>query len=234
MKNSDKFLSLYNKLDNHLRALEKSENYVSFSSIVNRLSKKRREVHQFKKQLFEYNDLRNAIVHERIDNRVIAEPNDFAVEEFEKIYKRITSPEMITRVCNHDVKRLQIDDMLVDALMLMQANDFSQIPIYDGKVFHDMLNTESITAWMKSSISDDLISLKETSVRDILSYKTNYKKTVFKSRKMNVYEVMAIYKKNVYEPKQIDAIIITHSGKKDEKPLTIITDFDIPLILEHF
>lgn len=234
MKNSDKFLSIYNKLDNYLRDLERTENYVSFSSIVNRLSKNRREVRQFKKKLFEYNDLRNAIVHERIDNMVIAEPNDFAVNDFERIYKKISSPDLITRVVNHHVKTLDIDDMLTDALIIMQENDFSQIPVYKGNEFIDMLNTEAITSWMKSSIAQEIVSITEMSIREILKHKSDYTKTVFKPRKINVYEIMDIYKKNVYEPKQIDAIIITHNGRKDEKPLTIITDFDIPLILEHF
>lgn len=234
MKNSDKFLSAYNKLDHFLRAMNHSENHVSFSSLVHRLSEKKRVIKQYKKQLSKYNELRNIIVHERLDGQVIAEPNDFALAEFEKICDNIMSPKSIHEVCQNKVRILQTNDMLTDALRLMKSNDYSQLPVYEDKKFVCMLNADTISAWLRSNIDDELVSITETNIAEVIKFRTTYKKTVIKSRRTNIYDILDIYKKNVYEPVQIDAILITHNGKDTEKPLAIITDEDIPMILSNF
>jgi predicted transcriptional regulator len=234
MKNSERFLSTFNKLDNFLGRFDGQGHHVSFSSNVHRLKKKNRAIRHYEKKLVEYNELRNAIVHDRIDGRVIAEPNDFAVNEFETIFKKISSPKKVIELCQGPVESLKMTDGISKALSLMKAYDYSQIPIYDERTFMGMLNAETITNWLSNSIKDDLISLSDTRIEQVLEHRKDYKKTIFKSRNVNVYELMELYKKNVYEPKQIDAIVITHNGKPYEKPLAIITDYDIPLILREY
>ncbi len=234
MKNSEIYLSTYNKLDNFLREIDDSPNYVGFTSLVKNLRHKHKMVSHFYKELLEYNDLRNAIVHERIDGKVIAEPNDFAVNEFTHIYESILSPKTIYDVCRHKVIKLRKKDNLSTALSMMTDNDFSQIPVYDKNSFIDMINYETISTWMVKHIQDNAINLKEVTVESVLEYNTNYRKTMFMPRNSDIYEILEVYKKNVNEPKQIDAIIVTHNGKLTEKPLTIVTDFDIPLLLKHF
>ncbi len=233
MKNSEVFLSTYNKLDNYLREQDKSPNYVGFSSLVHNLKRSHRMISHFSKELLEYNDLRNAIVHERIDGQVIAEPNDFCVKEFTHIYNNITSPQAVYDVCRNNVKTIRKTDSLSHALEIMSEKDFSQLPVYDKNSFVKMLNYETITSWMVKNMKDESILLSKVKVEDVLNYHSDYRKTVFLPRSSDIYEIIDVYKKNVNEPKQIDAIIITHNGKDTEKPLTIVTDFDISLILKH-
>lgn len=234
MNNSDQFLSIYNKLDNELRSMDHAENYVGFTSIVNRLSKSRKLIKHFRNQLLEYNDLRNAIVHERIDGRVIAEPNDYALKDFQRIYDRIVSPKLALDVCKGSVKSLKSESKLSAALNLMQKDNLSVIPIYDHGAFVEMLNAETITAWLKNNIRTDAVNLSDTLIKDVLSYRSDQKKTVLVSRNTSVFEIIDIYKKNVYEANQIDAILVTHNGKASEKPLGLIDDSDIPMILDGF
>lgn len=233
MKNSEVFLSTYNKLDNHLRKMDNAENYASFTSVVKRLKNNHRIIRHYHKKLIEYNELRNAIVHDRIDGTVIAEPNDFAVKDFGKIYDNISSPKQINEVCAHKVKCLNQKNKLIVALNLMKDHDYSQIPIYENKSFVGMLNAETITLWMAHQSSQEGINLSETKISEVLTYRNQYRKTIFKSRDSDIFEILNIYKNNVHEPKQIDAIVITHNGKPTEKPLTIVTDYDLPSILEH-
>lgn len=232
MKNSERFLSAFNQIDHHIREIDDSDKYVSFSSNIKRLQYNHRVIGHYYKELKEYNDLRNAIVHERIDGRVIAEPNDYAVEEIEMIHAKLLSPKSILTICKHKVHQLKSSDKLTTALRLMKKHNISQIPIFD-KEFVAMLNSDTISSWMSHSIKQDLISLSETLVSDVLTYKSDFRVTHFVSRDSSVHEILDLYKGNVNEPKQIDAIIITHSGKSSEKALSMITDYDIPLLLEH-
>jgi len=234
MKNSEVFLSTFNKLDDHLREMDNSTNHVSFSSVVNRLKKSNRTIRHYSRKLFEYNELRNAIVHDRIDGTVIAEPNDFAVKEFNEIYDKIAHPKMVYDVCERGVETLRKKDSLSRALKIMKDNDYSQIPIYDGKNFVGMLNAEVITSWLANNSQNDVVTITDTNIGHVLEHRSEYRKTIFKSRHSSLHEILDIYKKNADEAVQIDAIVITHNGKRSEKPLGIITDFDIPEILEQF
>jgi len=233
MKNSEIFLSTYNKLDHYLKNLDNSDHYRSFSSVLSRLKKSNKVVNHYEKKLKSYNNLRNAIVHERIDGKVIAEPNDYAVNDLNTIYMKITSPRNICDVCKHGIIKLNHKDSLTTALAVMTDNDFSQLPVYNGDVFVEMLNSETISSWMAHNIKQSLFSIGETIVNDVLHYKSNYRVTLFQSRNTSIYEILDLYKDNAYSSKQIDAIIITHSGKETEKPITIITDYDIPILLEN-
>jgi len=234
MKKSEEFLSVYNKTDHYLRTFDNTDKYVNFSTIVSRTADKNGVVKQYKKKLLEYNDLRNAIVHERIDGKVIAEPNQYALDDFKKIFTKISSPDLILSICNHKVKILDEGALLTEALMIMKQEDFSQIPIYRDNTFLCMLNSEIISSWLRNSIEEEMISIVETTVKEVIQFQVDNKKTIVKSRNINIYEIIDLYKKSAYEPLQIDAILITQNGKKNEKPLTIITDSDIPSILEHF
>ncbi|MBN2794656.1 MAG: CBS domain-containing protein [Clostridia bacterium] len=234
MKNSEVFLSTYNQLDNYLRSKAGAVNHVSFASIVNQVAERKGVVKYYKKHLIEYNELRNAIVHERIDGRVIAEPNDDAVAEFKSIYDKISSPKSITEICRHEVKILEQTASLAEALNLMKTHDFSQIPIYNEHHFVCMLNSETIASWLSNHLTTGQKELSNTKIEEVIKYKTQYKKTLIQSRKTNIYDIIKLYKENVYDPVQIDAILITHSGKVTEKPITIITDEDIPCILKAY
>jgi len=233
MKNSERFLSTYNKLDHYLKGLDQSDHYRSFSSVLNRLKKSHKVINHYEKKLKSYNNLRNAIVHERIDGTVIAEPNDYAVSDLNSIYMKISSPRSILDVCKHSITKLNHKDSLSTALTVMKENDFSQLPVYKGDVFVEMLNTETVSSWMAHNIKQGIVSIQETKVSDVLHFKSDYRVTLFQSRNASIYEILDLYKDNAYYSKQIDAIIITHNGKVTEKPITIITDYDIPILLEN-
>ena len=73
--NAERFLIAFTTLENEMNRRIKSDRYVSYSELVRRMSKIDRNYQRFQKHLEEFGDLRNAIVHDRIDGEVIAEPH---------------------------------------------------------------------------------------------------------------------------------------------------------------
>lgn len=89
--NSERFLETFNSIDKFLRrktGLNDRNN--SFSSVLDKASKSNSAVRNLKIDLQEFADLRNAIVHERTDGHVIAEPHEEVIIRLEKILKLIT------------------------------------------------------------------------------------------------------------------------------------------------
>lgn len=234
MSNANEFLSTFNKMEHFFKGLVEGESYTSFSSMIHMLKKSNTAIDHYGRKLREYNDLRNAIVHERIDGRIIAEPNEYAVKDFKFIYEKLTTPKKVTDICNHEVYSLSLKSKLSEALKVMGEKDFSQIPIYDDNRFVVMLNSDTICKWMYKVLSNDLIYISDTTVEDVVSHASEFRITLFRSKDTNVYDLIELFRDNIEKPKQIDAIIITHNGKKEDRPLAIITDYDIPALLENY
>jgi len=233
MSNSNEFLSTFNKLERHLKQQIDDGNHKPFYTLISILKNSNSHIRHYYLKLKEYGDLRNAIVHERIDGRVIAEPNNFAVTELNEIYEKITSPKKIVNISFHSVKLLSPSSKLSEALELMNKYDFSQVPIYDEKGFVAMLNSVTITNWMGTVMNGGPVDIPKTLIKEVLPHKRRSRVTLFRSRDIDVYELLEIYREYALKPERIDGIIITHSGKRKDKPLTIVTDHDILKLVEN-
>lgn len=233
MSNSAEFMNIFNKLEKYFKDQVDDGERRPFYSLISTLKHSNSNVRYYYVKLKEYADLRNAIVHERIDGRVIAEPNEYAIKELQLIYDKITTSPKVIEVCAHSVKTLSIRDNLSIALGLMNKHGFSQIPIYDeNRVYAGMLNSIAISCWMSAVMDDGLIDISKVIIKDVLSYARKSRVTLFKAKDLDVYEVLDVYKAYAILPERIDAIIITETGSESEEALTIVTDHDTLKMIE--
>ena len=72
MKNSRLFLNSFSEIENYLQRYTNTFKHESFTNLVNKASRTNSIVKQYKADLLELKDLRNAIVHERYNGQVIA------------------------------------------------------------------------------------------------------------------------------------------------------------------
>jgi hypothetical protein len=91
VKNSESFLNSFAAIEKHLRSIGKADRSASFYQVVDSSARSDRVVRRYRDDLKEYADLRNAIVHERFDGHVIAEPNDRAVADLSKLQAMLTA-----------------------------------------------------------------------------------------------------------------------------------------------
>lgn len=234
MTNGEKFLTIYNNLEQFLKKKMEAEEHIPFQQLVRFSSEKYKELYFYRHDLIEYGQLRNAIVHTRDGNKLIAEPLEETVENFEKIYLKITRPKTILEIVKNKVFVFSPEDTLEKVLKFMGEKDFTTIPVYEGKTFRGVINSSRLTHWLiESSKNSEYIDYKSVKLEELLTFKEEINIIKFVARDTNVYEIRDIYKKNIPTMNQIDAIIITEKGSPNESPLGIITDWDIPKIFEN-
>lgn len=232
MSNSTEFISIFNKLEKFFKDQVEDDARKPFYSLIGTLKHSNSNVRYYYVKLKEYADLRNAIIHERIDGRVIAEPNEYAIKELQMIYEKITTSPKVIEICAHSVKTLSIKDNLSCALNLMNKHGFSQVPIYDDNVFKGMLNSIAISCWMSGVMQDGVIDISKVMIKEVLSYTRKSRVTLFKAKDLNIYELLDVYKAYAILPERIDAIIVTETGSESEEPITIVTDHDMLKMIE--
>ena len=233
MTNSEKFIEIYNKLDKYLQKDIGADEYVSYANKIR--NSKNTVVNRFKDELLSFGTLRNAIVHNpKIGGKTIAEPHDSTVKRFGEIYEMITNPKKVIPTFQFQVLGASEGDYINDILKVMKQKSFSQFPVLDseGNVI-ELINNNTISRWLASEVDEKgTIIIEDVTVQKLISeieYKNNYK---FVSRDTSIYEAYDLFIKHINEKERnLDVLFITHTGKRTEKLLGLITISDLaPLI----
>ncbi|MFS0671802.1 CBS domain-containing protein [Ornithinibacillus sp. 179-J 7C1 HS] len=223
-RNSDRFITAFNRIDKALDSELESNKGIGFSKAVRILTKYNPVIRRYKDDLLEFAELRNAIVHNRIDIvQVIAEPHDSIVEQIERIEQEITKPKLVIPQFEKQVHSFEINDSLSSLLDAVEEKGYSKFPVYDGENFKGLVTENGITKWLSENKE---ASTKEILLHEILPYQKENNHE-FINKTASIYEAVELFKENIGKGNRLDALLITNNGEKNEKLLGIITAWDI-------
>ena len=223
MANADRFISIFNEVEHHLRTFLNTRPGNPFYSLVDDASKLSPVVKTYSRDLKNMANLRNAILHHRdYPKIVIADPREETVIEFDRIKNEIKNPQTIMSIAAKSPDVFSPDTALSDALKSMRTKDFSQILVREADGKHSLLTREGVAMWVEANIADDIVSISETTIKEVLPLE-DCSRWEFASREATIYDAQESFS----NPKQrIQAIIISHNGRATEKPLGIVTIWD--------
>jgi CBS domain-containing protein len=225
---SERFEIAFNQIHKCLIEKVKENCDDRFKQLVEVGMKKHSLIRSFYNELCQFAKLRNAIVHEKIDHDFyIAEPHLDIVERIEKIAGYFQKPEIALSIATKDVQHFLENDRLEDVLSCIRKTSYTRFPIYNEKgEFIWIVTAAYILNWLTDRIADQVIDLNNARIADIF---TNEGKgnVVFISKTSSIFKAEEIYEKFHREGKKLEAIIITLNGSKNEKPLGIVTSYDL-------
>jgi predicted transcriptional regulator len=231
--NSERFLTAFSSIEADMNRRVKSDRYISYAELVRRVSNLDKGYHKFQRYLEEFGDLRNAIVHERIDGEVIAEPHLKIVLEIEQIASVLTQPE---RVKDHFLKKVDVvseETLLSKAALLLENSGYSKVPVYDlNHRFKGLLTTDAITHYLTKQLSAPGFDFTQVKVSDVLSTDTKDRHVSFVSETATLVSVISEFERALSLGKRLQEVIITQDGALNQKPLGIITVADLTSIYE--
>lgn len=227
-RNSDRFLAAFNRIEAYLKEEGDSSKYESFSRALNKATYSNPMIKGFKEDLEKFSNLRNIIIHEEIrPNFVIAEPHIEVVERIEKIAEMFERPQRVIPKFNREVKKVNLNDNISVPLRLIR-NGFSQFPVYNNGKFMGLLSDKCIAKWLAYFVDEGIKSIGEVSVEEILKFDgSNGRNVRFINKNETIYNALSIFSEYRNKNIQVEAILITKSGRADEYLLGIITPRDI-------
>lgn len=227
-KNSQLFLSYYNKIEEGLERLTGFSKGKSFSSKIIKASEFSSMVRRYENDLKVLLDLRNVIVHKFKDGIILAEPCDTALNLIKKIYEELTKPKNILDIAQKNVFIANKSDNLAKIVTIMDKKEYSQVPIYDGQELIGLITENGFTRWLSHFIEEDIFSLSETKIEEVLKCEENLDNYKFFSRNKTFYDALELFEKNIENPiKRVQAILITENGIPSEVLLGIVTSWNI-------
>ncbi|WP_338448265.1 CBS domain-containing protein [Niallia oryzisoli] len=171
--------------------------------------------------------LRNSIVHEKIDQGFyIAEPHEKVVEQIETIASLLLQPKYAHLIGSKPVFYYHENTVLVDVLRVMKSKPYSIFPIYDETGYKWLLTAECIIQWLALNLSDQTIHLEDIQVKNLFGI-SKVRPVEFVDKDADMFEVEEIFEQYHQNNQRLEAVIITTTGNKAEKPLAIITPRDL-------
>ena len=228
--NAERFLDAYSVIEKAMNELQKTTRYVPFSQLLARCSRSNPIIQQNMETLKEYGELRNSIVHQRGENQeIIAQPTDSVTEDIEKIASLLQTKHDILEYSSKPVQVLSSNDTLQDGLNLMLNLTTSKLPIYDNGKFTGILTMEAIA---KYAIANN--NAQATAIGQALNAEAHKGKVLFLEKDRDVQDAIEAFETGLKKGSHLLAIIVTEKGNVTEKPLGILTVYDLPKIMDQF
>ena len=229
MNRADEFVRLFNTLVDRLRKMTGQGREAAFHELVAAAARSNPVVRRNTSLLRDYSELRNAIVHyHSYPAEYVAEPTGKTLTRFRNLVDAIASRRKLYPAYRRDVRVFSTGEKFTEALRYMDEMDFSQVvALRHGE--HVLLTAEGVAEWLQTRVRDDeCFDLSTYTVGDVLEFEKGQKSAVV-SRYQTIDEALDLFSKTALGRRstRIYAIIITHSGKRTEKPLGIVTAWDL-------
>lgn len=84
-----------------------------------------------------------------------------------------------------------------------------------------------MTRWLGSCVDEELVSLKDTTIRTVLRESEDKDNYEFMGRDKSAFDVLNAFTQYEENGNRLEAIIVTESGFHNQKPLGIVTAWDL-------
>ncbi len=221
------FIGIYNRLDDTMKIELQKHQHVPFPSLLEEMALVNDIVKNNLSFLRNMGNLRNIVSHTKNRSGIgAAIPTEETVSRFQTLVDLIKNPPKLITKSATEIDIYTLGKTLAAVLIEMKDNDYSQLVIKNEDGVHQLITREGITKWLEHSIEEDIFSIKETQIADIIVFEDK-NALEFVTRDTDIFEGLKIF---ASPKKRIQALIITENGKNTEAPLGLITAYDITKI----
>lgn len=229
-RNATEFINAYNKIDAQLREMYGYKPSQSFTDVVRRSAEKNAIVRKYENELYDYARLRNAIVHQSTDGRIIAVPCEDVVENILLIERLLCSPPTVGETLQDKrIVSIEAEISLRQAVQLMARTGYSNLPVYRGKRMIGIINNRRVLRELGDILSQGCSAdawLSETPVADILAESDLFVYYRYLGKGDSVQEIVDAFEEN----RKLLAVCISENGKAGERIVNFVTSADLPRI----
>ncbi|MEH7383325.1 CBS domain-containing protein [Bacillus sp. JJ1533] len=224
---SERFEIAFNRIHKALGKMVKNIPGDIFTQLVAHGAKRHAVIRTYKDELFQFAKLRNAIVHEKLRaDFYIAEPHEDVVERIEEIAELLEKPVTALSISSNPVVYFNYHSSIKDVILATHNNTYTKFPIYKDGSCVGILTSGAVLRWMARHLSSDVIHLANIRVGEVIPYETKHL-IDFVDKDRDIFAVEEMFEKRHAHGKKLEAVIITDNGQIDEKPLGIITSWDL-------
>ena len=235
MSNSEKFLTIYNEIDDFMRQNLDAEHYVGHSDLIYKMIKKGNSVFEYYyEDLRSFARLRNAIVHNP-DKRIadpIAEPHDEIVKQYKELLDKVLRPELALDQLAIPMDKLYTvtpSTNVLKAMKIMSDKVFTYLPVLERRKLTGVFSASTLFDYIlsfKGAIIDEKLAIGD--LGETIKINNNACEAfVFAKKDVTVIEIEDTFRKGFKDNKRIAVVFITEDGTETGALLGIITAWEV-------
>lgn len=231
MTRAEEYRIEFNKLETMLKKRANARSEDSVSSVVSSLVNihKDRVVRQFERDIRQFIELRNAIIHQST-NRAIAEPYEETVVSLRKLVVNIEQPKTAWDIATTELIKVSLEDSLSQVVGQMAEMHITSLPIVEDKKVVGFVSESTIVKIVDKAFEHGGTLIDEAKIKDV-AYDKPYGDASdiysYVTRKVTVYEIEDMFNDAIKQGKRLLAILVSDKGDASATPLGIITAWDL-------
>lgn len=231
MTRAEEYRVEFNKLEAVLKKRANARSEDSISSVVATLVNTHmdRVVRQFERDIRQFIELRNAIIHQSTD-RAIAEPYDETVAALRQLVINIEKPKTAWDIATKDLIKVHMDDKLSGVVKLMAQIHITSLPIVEDGAVIGFISESTIVKIIDNAFEASGALIDESAVKEVAydpPYGDDSDIYAYVTRKVTVYEIEDMFNDAIKKGKRLLAILVSDKGDATATPLGIITAWDL-------
>lgn len=230
---SEKFITLYNKLDAYMRKKLGSDKHIYHTALLREMALKNKVFADNFQDLKIFSEVRNMLIHNPYKQfaNPLFYPHSYITKKYEEIINLIFNPPLALSIAvPANVIYKATPDTLIQKLMkTMIDKNYTHVPIIKDGSMIGVFSENTLLSFLVTN--HEGIILKDAKVSDFAEFipfdKHMNEYFEFIPRKKLLTDVEKIFRQGMKDGKRIAVVYITENGKSDEKVLGMITPWDL-------
>jgi len=232
-KPHEHLLQLYNEVDAFLRQQYKRDQHADHGYLIQELARSNRIVARYQQELRAIARMRNSLVHNPFSALAepLAEPNILIVNRYKEIRDALLNPHTALSIAipAQKIYSVEPDARLDDVLKKMNDNIYTHVPIIENGQMVGVFSENTLLSYLADA-GEAIITADMTMAdfKDYLPLKAHKGEAfAFLPKKALLGDVFDVFNKAIHKHERIGMLFITEHGKDHEKPLGIMTAWDL-------
>jgi predicted transcriptional regulator len=228
-----RLLEAYNKIDTYLRQLPGVDRNAEHSYLLQQAARSNAVVARHETELHTIAKLRNVIIHNPFPNQStpIALPFEDTVKRYSEICGAILRPPtaMSIAVPASKIFTANLGTALGKVLVTMNQSTYTHAPIIENDKMIGIFSENTLLSYLAEK--GEAIILSDMAMADFKAFLplSSHRSEAFEflPRGAKLADVYEVFNKAIKVHQRVGMVFITEHGKPDEKPLGIITAWDL-------
>ncbi len=228
------FNQAFKRLEARLRHISGSDDSVRFYDVLTKVEKVNYLVKAKRWLILDLYALRNIFSHADREE-YIARVESSAYDQINQIIDLLDNPPSAGVVFETSVYVANAASSIEVVVKQMASKLYTHVPIYNNDNYIGVFSESTLLEWLAENISGGRAEFNQKQVIDVprryLNPKTNIIKFISSSK--SVFEIPSLFEKAIENHSRLGAILITTDGLKNQRPMGIITAWDLPRLEKY-
>ena len=225
--NSEVFIDLFTEIEQKMKEISGDTYHSNFTELLRRARNLSPTLQRYANDLREYAQLRNAIIHTRRENFVIAEPHNDVVAEIRHIRNLLYNPPRVSKVMKSKPFFATPKTPIMELLEAFASKGFMRCPVIDSGKIICLITAKTLARWIITKPSN----FQNATLEEVIKF-ADASDFIIASENTDIVSIIGQFKNSLKKGNYLQAVLITSNGQPNSPLVGILTPSDLPSLME--